>query len=88
MSYTVAIPIEIVHATHRGGYYELYLTYVQDGYTSQAAYERIEAQLERYGLPCRYSSYETFRRCLYRMRPALKDWQRRKGTLSHSTSIE
>lgn len=87
MSHTVSIPIEIVNATHRGGYYELYLSYVQEGYTSQAAYERVEDALERYGLPCRYSSYETFRRCLYRMRPILKAWERKKGTLSHSTLI-
>lgn len=77
MSYMVSIPIEVVNATHPGGYRELYLKYVQDGYTSQRAWEIVEEQLERYGLPARYSSYYSFRKNLWRARKELKDWRKR-----------
>jgi len=78
MSYTVTIPLEIVNATHRGGYWELYLSYVQQGYASVAAYEMVEADLARHGLPGRFRSYESFRRSMWRIRRDLDDWKREK----------
>jgi 3-dehydroquinate synthetase len=80
MSYTISIPIEVVNATHRGGYWELYLRYKQEGMTSRDAFEMVEEQLSRYGLPARFNSYYTFRKSLWRMRKDLKADQRRKAT--------
>lgn len=80
MSYTITIPIEVVNATHPGGYRELYLKYVQEGYTPQKAWEMVEDRLEKYGLPGRYSTYESFRVCLWKgtARRQFKQWQHRK----------
>jgi hypothetical protein len=76
MSYTVTIPIAVVNATHRGGYFELYLSYVRQGMKSREAYNAVEDDLERYGLPGRYSSYKNFRDAIWRMRPELKKWKK------------
>jgi len=75
MSYTVEIPIEVVNATHRGGYWELYLMYVHGGVSPREAFEAVEAALERYGLPCRFSSYESFRQSLWRARREIKQYR-------------
>lgn len=82
MSYKVSIPIEIVNATHRGGYFELYLAYIQKGMRPIEAYNAVEDDLESYGLPGRYSSYQSFRHNLWRMKPEIKSWHK-----SHVSSL-
>lgn len=78
MSYIVKIPIEVVNATWPGGYWELYIKYVQFGYAPVAAYEMVESSLSRYGLPGRYSSYYSFRKNQWRMRKELRSWKKVK----------
>ena len=75
MTYTVTIPIEIINATHRGGYWELYLKHVQSGMESRTAFEQVENDLRRYGLPGRFNSYYTFRKSLWRMKQELKAYR-------------
>lgn len=75
MTYTVTIPLEVVNATHPGGYFELYAKRRQEGLTSKEAWSAVESELQSYGLPGRYSSYESFRVCLRSMPKILKAWR-------------
>lgn len=75
MTYTVTIPLEVVNATHPGGYFELYMKRRQEGFTSKEAWSAVESELQSYGLPGRYSSYESFRRHLYKMPRILREWR-------------
>ena len=76
MTYTVTIPLDIVNATHRGGYWELYLKYIHQGMSPRDAFEQVEDDLRRYGLPPRFNSYYTFRKSLWRMKRELKAHRR------------
>lgn len=77
-AYIVQIPLEVVNATHRGGYYELFLKFRGEGMTMTAAWSRVEAELSAYGLPPRYSSFESFRvSSRHEMRRELKRWRSR-----------
>jgi len=75
MTYTVTIPLEVVNATHAGGYFELYVKRRQEGLNSKEAWSAVESELESYGLPGRYSSYESFRVRLSSMSRVLKAWR-------------
>ena len=76
MNYTITIPLEVVNATHPGGYFELYLHYRAEGMTVKQAWEEVEAQLEHYGLPGRYSSFKSFLNNTWKMRSQLKEWRK------------
>jgi hypothetical protein len=76
MNYTITIPIEVVNATHPGGYFELYLHYRAKGMTVKQAWEAVEEQLQRYGLPGRYSSFKSFLNNTWKMRSQLKEWRK------------
>jgi len=76
MSYTIEIPIQVVNATHPGGYFELYLHYRAQGKTVKGAWEAVEERLEHYGLPGRYSSFKSFLNNTWKMRSQLKEWRK------------
>ena len=76
-AYIVHIPLEVVNATWPGGYYELYLKFRGEGMNGVDAWSRVESELASYGLPGRFSSYDSFRSRLSAMRPILKAWRKR-----------
>lgn len=81
-AYIVSIPLEVVNATHRGGYYELFLKFRGEGMTTKEAYCRIEAELSAYGLPPRYTSFKSFLNNTWTMRRDLKEWHKRMSEVS------
>lgn len=65
-TYTISIPLNVVKATHSTGYFELYRAFLSKGDPPRIAYEKTEAELERYGLPGRYNCFQSFRICFGR----------------------
>ena len=61
--YMVCVPISVIKATHKSGYFDLYGHYLGQGLSPREAYEAVEGALFRHGLPGRYASYESFRMC-------------------------
>jgi len=58
---TVSVPIELIDATHRVGFFKLVQRLGQDCERFREAYEAAEAQLESYGMARRYANYDSFR---------------------------
>lgn len=57
----VLIPRRVITMLHIEGYFSEFWRLVQEGHTHAEAYLLAERQLEEYGLPQRYESYETFK---------------------------
>jgi len=58
---TVSVPIELIDATHRIGFFKLVQKLGQECESHREAYEKAEAQLEMYGMARRYANYDSFR---------------------------
>ncbi len=74
--YIVEIPLEIVNATSRGGYFALYLKYRTEGLTIKQAWQKVEGDLSAHGLPGRYSTFKSFLNNTHRLRKEVKEWRR------------
>ena len=58
---TVSVPIELIDATHRVGFFKLVQPMGQDVERFREAYELAEAELEKDGMARRYANYDSFR---------------------------
>ena len=56
------IPQRVLDALWIDGYFKAFFSYVQQGLTHQEAYEKLEEELSSYGLPPRYTDYQSFKR--------------------------
>lgn len=57
----IKIPIRVFNMLSMDGYMSAFWRYVQEGYTHVDAYYACERDLNKYGIPARYTSYESFR---------------------------
>lgn len=57
----IKIPIRVFNMLSMDGYMYAFWNYVQEGCTHMDAYYACERDLNRYGIPARYTSYESFK---------------------------
>lgn len=62
---TVRVPIEVIESTHREGFFKQVRSLNASHCTMREAYDRISSLLEEYGLPVRYTSFESFESAYY-----------------------
>ena len=61
------IPCRVIKMLFLDGYFNAFWLKVQDGRTHVKAYEETEKELSFYGLPNRYTNYESFKAAKYRL---------------------
>lgn len=59
---TIEVPVEVIEATHRIGFFKRVQKLAQECERMSEAYRKAEEELEMYGLPKRYASYGSFRK--------------------------
>ena len=59
---TIQVPMRVIDSTHRVGFFKRVQEASAHYPTMSAAYESVENDLERYGMPRRYSCYNSFRK--------------------------
>ena len=55
------IPLRVVNTLSTQGYFSQFWIYVQNGMNHREAYEQLENDLDKYNLPVKYESYESFK---------------------------
>ncbi len=62
MNEPLIIPVYVLRTLQPQGYAERFWTFVQvSALNHREAFEALEGEREVFGLPCRFSSYESFR---------------------------
>lgn len=64
-----------VRITHRGGYWERVLEYMQEGYNDKTAWLLVEDELYNNGYPARYTSGPSFRNAKHELQEILNEWK-------------